>query len=138
MSEASTLTSGSQYFTIRCPVLHHPGPVLRHPKTVLHHPGPVLHLNYSLFKEGHSATIFLMQHFLCILFYVSHSMYLICESDQLYLVLCIPSIYIELYSVMIMKYKEKKRNKCGRVLCALYDKHMIACAMARILDALKF
>ena len=29
--EASTSPSGSQYYTIRCPVLHHPGPVLHHP-----------------------------------------------------------------------------------------------------------
>jgi hypothetical protein len=29
--EASTSPSGSQYYTIRCPVIHHPGPVLHHP-----------------------------------------------------------------------------------------------------------
>ena len=61
--EASTSPSGSQYYTIRCPVLHHPGPVLHHPQPVLHHPqpvlhhpGPVLHLNYFLlnFFPGNS------------------------------------------------------------------------------------
>ena len=49
--EASTLPSGTQYFTIRCPVLHHPVPLLLHPEPVLHHPGPVVHLNYFLLRK---------------------------------------------------------------------------------------
>ena len=41
--------SRGHYFTIRCPVLHHPGPVLHPPQPVLHHPWPVPKLFFAQF-----------------------------------------------------------------------------------------